>query len=804
MKTNTKKKILEAVSSLEECHVYINSIESQEQLIEILRLCQELALSIGETLESQESQVDIARKIVTQLEAYCDNIYKLNCVEPLHTEEFYDLLKICNSDVQHIKTMIISDVPEEKLVVVFLPYMASMWDSLESICHEAMKNNDWETYVMPVPYYLFNKQRKPIADVCEYDKFPQDLPLIHYKSCSLKKLKPDLLFYHNPYDDLNLITCVHPEFFSRNLKEITPNLVYVPYYFAGDKTMEHMPDMPGAQNAWKVVVQKDIAGQFLEKYPEEKVLPLGSPKLDALFNENTLNIPKEWQRKTKDKTVIFFNTHLTSVMIEPTKFFDMLDYIMELMHNDDEIVILWRPHPLMQQTLTSFQDSTALLNRYREKINKFKSLPNAIYDDTADLHRSIAISDGYMGSANSSVFRLYKETEKPIYVIPDVYKENWVNAKCLYSDRGLLSEDNFVWFFNSNYNAISKYSLNTNTVSYVTTLDRFNFLERNMFFVKCKYKNWLVLVPFTKNYAVFYNICSNEIKYVQLEAKNFTVNQFITAYAAKDKIILIRGNFKEYYYTIEMETFSCTKEYNDEDYTYLGVFDGYIFSYSKNTSTLKLCDVLSLHSFTFLLPKGIFFKEIPFIKIDDGKLWVIDRLSGILYVWDKLHASSQCKVVNLLTGIVKAEIRTCFVSMGKLLISFTNSDSIYSYDINELKCSIIKNETVKSVAPYSRDVLSNENSIILFPLITPNASLTIVNSDHSEVRQLDYNVENIDEINNAICNSYSKSTGSRVVNSLPLPANKWLKLVSKMNNSKLSNNCPKVGAKIWESISKYY
>ncbi len=40
-----------------------------------------------------------------------------------------------------------------KLEVVFMPYKASMWDSLESVWMEADADTDCEAYVVPIPYY---------------------------------------------------------------------------------------------------------------------------------------------------------------------------------------------------------------------------------------------------------------------------------------------------------------------------------------------------------------------------------------------------------------------------------------------------------------------------------------------------------------------------------------------------------------------------------------------------------------------------------------------------------------------------
>ncbi|MCM1237294.1 MAG: hypothetical protein NC489_45075 [Ruminococcus flavefaciens] len=46
--------------------------------------------------------------------------------------------------------------------------------------------------------------------------------------------KPDIIYFHNPYDNWNLVTSVGPRFYSSNLKKYTEKLVYIPYFILGE------------------------------------------------------------------------------------------------------------------------------------------------------------------------------------------------------------------------------------------------------------------------------------------------------------------------------------------------------------------------------------------------------------------------------------------------------------------------------------------------------------------------------------------------------------------------------------------
>ena len=50
----------------------------------------------------------------------------------------------------------------------------------------------------------------------------------------------------------------------------------------------------------------------------------------------------------------------------------------------DDVVLLWRPHPLIMESMETIDKSAA--ERYSNVVNRFKQENWGIYDDTADLH----------------------------------------------------------------------------------------------------------------------------------------------------------------------------------------------------------------------------------------------------------------------------------------------------------------------------------------------------------------------------------------------------------------------------------
>ena len=114
--------------------------------------------------------------------------------------------------------------------VVFMPYKASMWDSLESVWMAADKDKRCEAVVVPITYYELDSNRNPAKKVNEREGFPEYVPVVNDEEYDLENDRPDIIYIHNPYDDTNLVTRVESRYYSWNLKKYCERLVYIPYY----------------------------------------------------------------------------------------------------------------------------------------------------------------------------------------------------------------------------------------------------------------------------------------------------------------------------------------------------------------------------------------------------------------------------------------------------------------------------------------------------------------------------------------------------------------------------------------------
>jgi len=377
--------------------------------------------------------------ILAACECLTDNLEQENAPESLNLLEFIEnSLKGDNLNILgHVRRLELAFKFEVKTKreALFLPYKASMWDSLESIYLAAKSDPNWDALVMPIPYYD-KKDGKFTAKHWEIN-FPIDIPLTDYRKYSIEKQRPDIIFIHNPYDDYNIVTSVDPDFFSQKLRNFTDCLVYVPYFVGnGTDVQEHFCTLPACIFAHKVIVQTEqekkiyarVYKEFAKKnrVPErfdrigDKFLALGSPKLDKAANTKSeeCEIPEEWKKLAGTKKVVFYNTSIGALLensIEgnkpSNKYLQKIRSVFEFFKEQKNAVLLWRPHPLLKSTIDSMRPWLAW--EYAEIVKEFKSGGYGIYDDGWDLNRAVAFSDMYYGDG-SSVTRLFEVAGKPV------------------------------------------------------------------------------------------------------------------------------------------------------------------------------------------------------------------------------------------------------------------------------------------------------------------------------------------------------------------------------------------------------
>lgn len=432
MRKEQKKQAEDFLKVLDEAHGQIRtSIENKNlpAALSVLEDCQQGAISLGNMIEAAEGE---GCAVIPLLENYCELVYQFheNVIkgEPVNGNKVYKHLR---SFLLKIESSVKNDI-KVRTEAVFLPYKASMWDSLESVWRAADEDPDCDAYVIPIPYYDKNPDGSFREMHYEGRQYPDDVPVVWYEDYDFEKRRPDMIFIHNPYDNYNYVTSVHPDFYSDRLKQFTEKLIYIPYFILDEinpndrkavDNMSHFCTCPGVLNADKVVVQSedmrqiyiDVLTEYMKnygdtrKYWEGRILGLGSPKVDKVLNtkKEELEIPEEWLRIIEKpdrswKKIVFYNTSVSALLQHDEKMLRKMKSVFRVFEeNKDEVALLWRPHPLIKATIESMRPQ--LWEEYERIVEEYKQAGWGIYDDSADVDRAVVVSDGYYGDRSSVV-----------------------------------------------------------------------------------------------------------------------------------------------------------------------------------------------------------------------------------------------------------------------------------------------------------------------------------------------------------------------------------------------------------------
>ena len=450
MRKHNKQQCAELIQTMEEAHAEIlRLIESNDMVnaSELLEECQQAAIAIGGIIEESDGE---GTEAVSRLEGYCEYVYGINESIKNGTEISTDKTEKAFLDWIEAVRAGINNLPV-RTEVVFLPYKASMWDSLETVWKKADADPDCDAYVIPIPYYDRNPDGTMREEHYEGAEYPEYVPITDYREYDFENRHPDRIYIHNPYDNGNFVTTVHPFFYSKHLKDLTDELVYIPYFVLADPDPDNEASLEGIKpfiavagvvNAHKVIVQSEkmrlayikvmteIMGDHTRQYWENKISGEGSPKFEKIENTkiSDLNIPDEWEKLIQKpdgtrKKIILYNVGVKLLIVNGEKMLDkMYDVLRIFKENQENVTLLFRPHPLLKATVESMRPG--LHDKYKALIEGYISEGWGIYDDTPDLDRAIILSDAYYGDP-SSLVELYKRTKKPIMIQnPDVLEKN--------------------------------------------------------------------------------------------------------------------------------------------------------------------------------------------------------------------------------------------------------------------------------------------------------------------------------------------------------------------------------------------
>ena len=656
--------------------------------------------------------------------AYLEELYKLYyqvssvILACRKDESDFDELKRL---LEKVKYSIQDEWKPVPVKMLFLPYKASMWDSLESIWIAAKNDPDCDAVVVPIPYYDKNSDGSLGKMHYEGGEFPSYVPVVHWQQYDLAENSPDVAFIHNPYDDRNTVTQVHSLYFSSNLKKYVKLLCYSPYFVTLKGISPHFAIMPAVLHSDLIFVESEEvrqeylqvwAGLVREKQVEEhafqliqkKILSLGSPKYDAVLRDcrEDAEIPDSWRRLIENsdgtrKKVVFYNTSITSLLKNTlntegeitSQYLDKLERVLRFFGQHKEAVLLWRPHPLMEQTLISmrpqlYQTYLRIVRDFRGEVEN-EGAAWGIYDDSPDLHRAMAVSDLYYGDP-SSVVSLFQAAGKPVLtqnvdIVDD--RKRLVVDKFYY-------DGEFLWCTARDFNGLFRMNSKSYELEYMGQFPDEKAEGYRLFYDIAEYNGKLYFSPYNAKSIAIYDKGTKTFSKISLSEKIRDVDGKFAGILIYDNYIYLQGNRVYTIVQIDTQTSEISyiedwvediKQYvtgDSEFYIKQGcIHDGNLYYWSSGASGL-LCirpDDLS-HSFIPLQcsdSKG--FSQC----LSDGRLiWLLQETSEnscIAYYDPHTFHLTELEKINSSNSICMINENVYYFSMSDPLFYQVNTKS---------------------------------------------------------------------------------------------------------------------------------
>lgn len=561
MRKAQKRQIEETISLMEEVHNEMKRCIEKGAIAQVEKLladCQNAAVAIGTLIEKTEGQ---GHHIITVLEEYCELVYQIH--EYLLSDSGVNANKVYKSLRQKLfkaQNSIKNDI-KVRTEAIFLPYKASMWDSLESVWKAAHVDPDCDAYVIPIPYFDKNPDGSFGEEHYEGDRYPAYVPVTRYDEYNMESRRPDVIYIHNPYDECNYVTSVHPYFYSKNLKNFTDMLIYIPYFVLGEidpdnqasiDNISHFCFAPGTIYANRVIVQSENMRQIYineylkaakgvglggghvdRKFLEKKFLGTGSPKIDKVLHtkKEDLEVSSEWLKVIEKpdgswKRIIFYNTGVGALLQYGEKMLRKMKSVFEAFEeNKEKAALLWRPHPLIEATVKSMRPQ--LWEPYEKIKNRYIEEGWGIYDDTSDVDRAVVLSDAYYGD-RSSVMELCQKAGKPVMLANinrDVFAQNKEirdsekddKKQILANDMAAVGKD--YYFFSLNYNGLYCLHMPERQVEFLGSVPWEKFQKRYLYGSMIEVDGKLYMPPMNGEEIAVYDLKQRKFEKIALRCE---------------------------------------------------------------------------------------------------------------------------------------------------------------------------------------------------------------------------------------------------------------------------------------------
>lgn len=398
------------------------SEETVQTICNLLGDCQEGAIAMGNLIEATKGE----GADVSYLEEYCELIYEAS--ENFGSEAIDKL----NHKLHEIIEKVSIIDKKEKQIVLFIVARECEWKYVKDIYSRYAGENEYDVYVMPVPYYDKSFKGEIKASHCDYDKFPKTLPLINYELYHIEVGRPDVIVTTNTYDEKNFTYSSSPTFYSSTIKNYTKELIYVPPFETSEFNpkdersvgmMENYVYVPGVVHADKVWVQSENirlryidyltekCGEDTKAVWEEKIEIRPVAITEEVVDSETVAKWKGIINNNNSKKILLYVTSMGAIMSNPYEAAEKIRTTLKTFNdNSDKIGVIWRPNFI--ENIAEIDDVN-LKEKLEDLVEEYSNKDWCIIDKDTCWENAVNVADAFFGDGCVEATRV-RLMKKPV------------------------------------------------------------------------------------------------------------------------------------------------------------------------------------------------------------------------------------------------------------------------------------------------------------------------------------------------------------------------------------------------------
>lgn len=275
----------------------------QRDILEKLQKMQQTVIEMGTLIETVKGE---GTQTVKRLEELCELIYECSVVLGQLEDISANLEKLLSTIID-TERMLQEEILSCKEAVICIE-KAEHWQYMEWYWKKLCRMENTDIYIVPIPYYYKKYDGTCYASKNEFGEIEQYVKrsieglanegitsytnIVDYRMFDIRMYHPWQIIIQNPYDEWNQAIALPEEFYSRNLRLHTENLVYIVPFHVEEFTksngreyhnMKYYCTMPGvvradvvyvqSSNMREVYIQKltDFAGLETKEIWEKKI-----------------------------------------------------------------------------------------------------------------------------------------------------------------------------------------------------------------------------------------------------------------------------------------------------------------------------------------------------------------------------------------------------------------------------------------------------------------------------------------------------------------------------------------------------